>query len=91
MLRKLVSGLALAIVLPFSLGLNSPLESVDGPRRFDLTVTWEKNAPDGISRDMILINGQFPGPILEINEGEEVWVNVRNHMPFNTTMHYHGM
>lgn len=40
---------------------------------------------------MILINGQFPGPVMEINEGDEVWVTVHNLMPYNTTMHYHGM
>lgn len=88
MLRKL---LALATVLPCSLGLASRLAPGNGPRRFDLTVTWEKHAPDGISRDMILINGQFPGPVMEINEGDEVWVTVHNLMPYNTTMHYHGM
>ncbi|KAM5446184.1 hypothetical protein McanCB49686_008082 [Microsporum canis] len=40
---------------------------------------------------MILINGQFPGPVLEANEGDEVWVEVFNLTPFNTTMHYHGI
>jgi FtsP/CotA-like multicopper oxidase with cupredoxin domain len=91
MLRKLVSGLALAAVLPFSLGLTSPLAPLTGPRQFNLTVTWEKHSPDGVSRDMILINGQFPGPVMEINEGEEVWVTVQNLLPYHTTMHYHGM
>ena len=91
MFRKLVSGLALAAILPFSLGLTPRLAPAIGPRKFHLTLTWEKYAPDGVSRDMILINGQFPGPLLEINEGEDVWVTVDNHMPYNTTMHYHGM
>lgn len=91
MLRKLLSGLALATVLPFSQGLTSPLAPVIGPRLFHLTVTWEKYSPDGISRDMILVNGQFPGPVMEINEGDEVWVTVQNLLPYNTTMHYHGM
>lgn len=87
MLRKLVSGLALAAILPFSLGL----APVRGPRKFHLTVTWEKHSPDGVSRDQILINGQFPGPVLEINEGEDVWVTVENKLPEATTIHYHGM
>jgi FtsP/CotA-like multicopper oxidase with cupredoxin domain len=42
--------------------------------RFPLTLTWEKGAPDGFERDMILMNGQFPGPTLEMNEGASVEV-----------------
>lgn len=42
--------------------------------RFPLTLTWEKGAPDGFERDMILMNGQFPGPTLEMNEGANVEV-----------------
>ncbi|KAL3961140.1 hypothetical protein ACCO45_006257 [Purpureocillium lilacinum] len=39
------------------------------PRPFKLTLTWEKHAPDGFEKQMILINGQFPGPLLEMNQG----------------------
>lgn len=59
-------------------------------RHFDLTLTWETGAPDGIQRDVFKINGQFPGPTLEVNEGEDVVVKVRNSSPFNTSVHYHG-
>lgn len=59
-------------------------------RHFDLTVTWEKGAPDGVQRDIFKINGQFPGPMLELNEGDDVVVKVRNLSPYNTTVHYHG-
>ena len=61
------------------------------PRKFELTLTWEKHAPDGVERDMILINGQFPGPLMELNQGDHVEVLVHNKMPYNTTVHYHGM
>jgi FtsP/CotA-like multicopper oxidase with cupredoxin domain len=40
---------------------------------------------------MILVNGQFPGPTLEINQGDEVEVRVHNKMPLNTTVHFHGI
>jgi FtsP/CotA-like multicopper oxidase with cupredoxin domain len=59
-------------------------------RHFDLTLTWEKGAPDGVQRDMFKINGQFPGPPLELNEGDDVVVKVKNMSPYNTTLHYHG-
>ncbi len=42
---------------------------------FPITLTWEKGAPDGFERDMVFINGQFPGPTLQINEGDNVEVS----------------
>ncbi|KAH8199586.1 hypothetical protein TruAng_006236 [Truncatella angustata] len=56
-----------------------------------LTVTYKKGAPDGIQRDVIYINGQFPGPDLVFDEGDDVEITVKNNMPFNTTMHWHGL
>ena len=88
MLRHLVLALAFASRYPLVLGL-SPLP-LTVPRKFDLTLTWEKHAPNGVSRDMVLINGKFPGPQLEVNEDDEVWITVNNEMPSNTTMHFHG-
>jgi FtsP/CotA-like multicopper oxidase with cupredoxin domain len=41
---------------------------------FPITLTWGKGAPDGFERDMIFMNGQFPGPTLEMNEGDNVEV-----------------
>ena len=70
----------------------SPLVDTGGkPRCFELTLTWEKSAPDGFSRDIILTNGKFPGPRMELNEGDDVEVLVHNKLPFNTSVHYHGM
>ena len=42
--------------------------------RFGINLTWEANAPDGNPRQMILMNGQFPGPALELDFGDEVEV-----------------
>ncbi|KAK3358726.1 multicopper oxidase-domain-containing protein [Lasiosphaeria hispida] len=58
---------------------------------FELTLTWDKWSPDGVERDMILVNGRFPAPTLEINQGELVEVVVHNKMPSNTTVHFHGI
>ncbi|RAL63290.1 hypothetical protein DID88_004366 [Monilinia fructigena] len=46
-------------------------------RSYDFTITRGKIAPDGYSRDVILINGQYPGPLIEANWG--------------TAMHWHGL
>ncbi|KXJ90373.1 multicopper oxidase-domain-containing protein [Microdochium bolleyi] len=61
------------------------------PRRYELVLTWELGSPDGYQREMFKINGQFPGPLLEINQGEEVEIFVSNKSPYNTTVHYHGI
>ncbi|KUJ08107.1 laccase TilA [Mollisia scopiformis] len=58
---------------------------------FPVKLTWEKGAPDGFERDMILINGQFPGPALNINEGDNVEFVVTNQLPYGTTIHFHGV
>ena len=42
--------------------------------RFDVDLTWETRAPDGNPRQTILTNGQFPGPALELDYGDEVEV-----------------
>ncbi|KAL1970786.1 hypothetical protein VTN77DRAFT_2620 [Rasamsonia byssochlamydoides] len=58
---------------------------------FELHLTWEEGAPDGNARKMIFMNGQFPGPQLTVDEGDEVEFLVHNHLPFNTSIHFHGI
>lgn len=66
--------------------------SCDQPstRRFDFTVTWAQNAPADVQRNMFMVNGQFPGPKMELNQGDNVVVKLKNSSPFNMTIHYHG-
>ena len=59
-------------------------------RQFQLVLTWKSGAPDGYQRDMIYVNGQYPGPKIEVNQGDWVVIDVINRMPYNTTIHYHG-
>lgn len=42
--------------------------------QFSLDLTWQRGAPNGVERDMIFINNQFPGPSLILDEGDEVTV-----------------
>jgi FtsP/CotA-like multicopper oxidase with cupredoxin domain len=58
---------------------------------FEITVTWETAAPDGFERKVILTNGQLPGPSLYVDQGDDVEFLVRNELPFDITMHFHGM
>ncbi|PKI82514.1 L-ascorbate oxidase [Malassezia vespertilionis] len=47
-------------------------------RFFDWTIERKELAPDGIPRLMYTINGAFPGPIIQANEGDTVSVRVKN-------------
>ncbi|KAK3737218.1 hypothetical protein QZH41_001818 [Actinostola sp. cb2023] len=47
---------------------------------------------DGHTRTIITINGQFPGPAIEVMEGAQVVVTVVNELPVDgLTIHFHGM
>jgi FtsP/CotA-like multicopper oxidase with cupredoxin domain len=39
---------------------------------------------------MFLVNGQSPGPVIEVNQDDWVVVRVHNKSPYNTTVHFHG-
>ena len=47
-------------------------------------------APDGVPKRMFLVNGKFPGPVIEGNQGDRVVVEVNNFMTVPTTIHFHG-
>ena len=51
-------------------------------------------APDGVSLSMIVVNGQFPGEMIEANWGDWIEVNVHNQIygpEEGLAMHYHGL
>ncbi|GFF43525.1 laccase-1 [Aspergillus udagawae] len=58
---------------------------------YSLDLTWETGSPNGVSREMIFVNGQFPGPSIILDEGDEAIIDVTNHLPFNTSIHFHGI
>ena len=64
--------------------------SATNTKKFDLKITWQDYAPDGFSRKMLLVNGQSPGPVLEIDQDDKVIVKVHNESPNELTIHYHG-
>lgn len=47
--------------------------------RYRMKLTWEVGAPNGVPREMIKINGGFPGPNIIVHEGDDV--EVRPHTP----------
>ncbi|KAJ9161588.1 Multicopper like protein [Coniochaeta hoffmannii] len=61
-------------------------------RYYNLVISEGQGWPDGVVRDMLFINGKFPGPLIEVNRGDRLVVNVTNNLSKNsTTIHWHGL
>ncbi|KAJ7866400.1 laccase [Mycena olivaceomarginata] len=61
----------------------------------DLTLTNGDVAPDGFTRQAVLVNGQVPGPLIVANKGDEFNLNVVDQltnetMLLSTSIHWHG-
>ncbi|KAF1990475.1 multicopper oxidase [Aulographum hederae CBS 113979] len=63
------------------------------PKRREYTWTIEDHDfnPDGVYRPMMLVNRQFPGPLIECNEGDTIVVHVENKAVNATSIHWHGL
>jgi FtsP/CotA-like multicopper oxidase with cupredoxin domain len=92
-LAALMSLAGLGVSLTTGVEVNRPIlaNQLSHTKQFELNLTWESWAADGVARRQFLVNGQFPGPPLVMDEGDNVEVTVNNFSPFNTTIHYHGI
>lgn len=62
-------------------------------RKYDFTVSRAMMAPDGFEKEMIVVNGQFPGPQITANWGDTIQVTLHNNISGpaeGTGLHYHG-
>ncbi|EKM52837.1 uncharacterized protein PHACADRAFT_149761 [Phanerochaete carnosa HHB-10118-sp] len=60
-------------------------------RYYDFVVSEMKGAPDGFTKNMLVVNGVFPGPTIEANQGDRLVVKVTNQMSNRTSIHWHGI
>lgn len=61
-------------------------------KKYDFVINEQWMNPDGYWRPVITINGQSPGPLIEINQFEELIVNVFNNLSNkDITIHFHGI
>ncbi|OTB02517.1 putative multicopper oxidase [Hypoxylon sp. CI-4A] len=63
----------------------------DQVRTYDWIIIDKEGDPDGVVKPMMTINGQFPGPLMEVNEGDVIQVNVHNLASNSTAIHWHGI
>ncbi|KAL8766424.1 MAG: hypothetical protein Q9209_006800 [Squamulea sp. 1 TL-2023] len=62
-------------------------------RTYDWTIARGLVAPDGYEKESLMINGAYPGPLIEANWGDTIEVTVHNEIanpPEGTTIHWHG-
>jgi FtsP/CotA-like multicopper oxidase with cupredoxin domain len=60
-------------------------------REYNWVIRDQEHNPDGVYRPMMLINGQYPGPLIECNEGDTIVVNIDNQAVNATSFHWHGL
>jgi len=66
------------------------ITSTPKTRNYYWTITNETAAPDGFTRNMLVVNSQFPGPLIEANEGDTLNILVVNKISEGVTIHWHG-
>ncbi|EXF44547.1 copper resistance protein A [Pseudomonas sp. BAY1663] len=59
--------------------------------RFDLSIDSMTVDFSGRRRTAMAINGSIPGPLLRWREGDSVTLRVRNRLPQDTSIHWHGI
>ena len=57
----------------------------------DLTLEQRLVNINGEDRPAVTVNGQFPGPLLRLREGEEAVIRVTNRMREASSIHWHGL
>lgn len=64
------------------------------PRTVEVTLTAARARLElvpGVQTDVFAYNGRSPGPTLEVREGDRVIIHLRNELPEETTVHWHGL
>ena len=64
----------------------------DGVKVFDLetsVIEWNILPDEPVMA--YAFNQQVPGPRIRVTEGDRVRINVTNHLPESTTVHWHGL
>ena len=58
---------------------------------FDLAIAHTPIRIDGKAGHAITVNGTVPGPLLRWREGDEITLNVTNHLREDSSIHWHGI
>jgi len=84
------SAFTTGLFAPWARAAASGADALVGDQ-FDLAVSRARVAVDNRSSGAVLVNSRFPGPLLRWREGDEVTINVANHLDEDTSIHWHGI
>ncbi|CAM8907545.1 unnamed protein product [Rhodiola kirilowii] len=60
-------------------------------RKFKFNVEWKSVTRLCHTKQLLTVNGQYPGPTIAVHEGDNVEIKVTNSISSNTTLHWHGI
>ncbi|CAJ2663058.1 unnamed protein product [Trifolium pratense] len=63
----------------------------ESTRFYDFKVQTKRVTKLCNSKDIVTVNGMFPGPVIYAQEDDRIIVKVTNKTPFNVTLHWHGI
>lgn len=60
---------------------------------YEWTITQSLRRPDGVLKNVYLVNDRFPGPVLEARSGDTLIINVKNRLTQDQgiSIHWHGL
>lgn len=83
---KAISALVLCLPLLF------PVISRAEQREFNMTIEEVAiTVAPGFTTNVFAFNGQVPGPLIHVKEGDEVTMHVTNNTTLSHTIHWHGI
>lgn len=78
-------------ILDLVLLLILPTVAFSATVTFPLNILTSTQYPDGVKKEnTLLVNGQFPGPLISANVGDNLVIPVTNSLTEPTSMHWHG-
>ncbi|WVQ90651.1 hypothetical protein IAS59_004432 [Cryptococcus gattii] len=75
----------------FVLSKDFLITNIPTTREYTFNITKALASPDGYEREVIAINGMFPGPVIEANTGDTIIVHVNNGLDEGQGLHWHGL
>lgn len=75
---------------PGGVPIRAGFDLVSGPV-IDLAVGHGPRVVQGRKGHAIAVNGSVPGPLIRLKQGQDVRLNVTNHLDEDTSIHWHGL
>lgn len=61
------------------------------PKHYDFVLEETNFTRLCSTKSMLVVNGSYPGPVIEVHKGETIFVNVHNRGRYGVTIHWHGV